>query len=71
MTILSLLPPGLGLISTLLTALAILQAMRNTNTSDLFVIAPGVAEALAPLAVGLLLGAAAAALRARTTPAAA
>jgi len=71
LSILSLLPPGLGLLSTLLTGLAIVQAMRNTNTRDLFVIAPGVAEALAPLGVGLLLGAVAAVLRTRTAPAAA
>ena len=71
LSILSLLPPGAGLLATLLTGLAIVRAMRNTNTSDLFVIAPGLAEALAPLGVGLLLGAVAAALKARVAPAAA
>jgi hypothetical protein len=70
LSILSLAPPGLGLAATLLTALSIVRAMQATNTSDLFVIAPGVAEALAPLGVGLLLGAVAAALKARLAPAA-
>jgi hypothetical protein len=70
LSILSLAPPGLGLAATLLTALSIVRAMQATNTSDLFVIAPSVAEALAPLGVGLLLGAVAAALKARLAPAA-
>ncbi|MBO9559051.1 MAG: hypothetical protein J7515_10750 [Caulobacter sp.] len=62
---LSLLPPGLGLAATLFSALSIARAMQATHTTELIVIAPSLAEALAPLAVGLLLGALAATLRAR------
>ncbi|KQY35582.1 hypothetical protein ASD38_03215 [Caulobacter sp. Root487D2Y] len=71
LSVLTLLPPGLGLLATLLTGLSIVRAMQNTHTSDLFVIAPSLAEALAPLGVGLLLGAVPAALKARLTSAAA
>jgi hypothetical protein len=68
LSVLSLLPPGVGLFATLLTTLSIARAMQATQTSDLFVIAPGLAEALAPLGVGLLLGAVAAALKAPVAP---
>jgi hypothetical protein len=70
LSLLSLLPPGAGLFATLLTTLSIVRAMQATHTRDLFVIAPGLAEALAPLGVGFLLGAVAAALKARAAPAA-
>jgi hypothetical protein len=68
LSVLSLLPLGVGLFATLLTTLSIARAMQATQTSDLFVIAPSLAEALAPLGVGLLLGAVAAALKARVAP---
>lgn len=71
LSILSLLPPGLGLVATLFSILSIVRAMQATRTRELIVIAPGLAEALTPLGVGLLLGAIPAAIRARFSPAAA
>jgi hypothetical protein len=67
---LSLLPPGLGVVSMLLTGLAVFQGIQRTNTSDLFLIAPGLVEPITPLGFGLLLGAIATWLRARFAPAA-
>ncbi len=69
LAILSFLPPGLGLSATLLAALSIARAMQATHTTELVVIAPSLAEALAPLGVGLMLGAAPVALRLRFPPA--
>ena len=68
LSILSLAPPGVGLLATLYTVLVILRVMQDTHTSDLIVIAPSLAEALAPLGVGLLLGAVATTLKARVAP---
>jgi len=68
--ILALLSMGLGLLATLLAGISIGRAMQQTNTSDLMVIAPSLAEALTPLAIGLLLGAFATACQARAAPAA-
>lgn len=65
LALLSLAPPGLGLAATLMTAVSVVTAMQRTRTTELMVVAPSLAEALAPLAIGLLLGAAAAALKAR------
>jgi hypothetical protein len=63
LTILSFAPPGLGLAATLLSCLYVHVAMENTHTTELRVVAPSLAEALAPFAIGLLVGAAAAMLR--------
>jgi hypothetical protein len=65
LALLSLAPPGAGLAATLMTALSIGRVMQQTHTTELMVIAPSLAEALAPLAIGLLLGAAAAVLKAK------
>ena len=66
LTILTFVPPGLGLAAALLAGLSIRIAMTQTHTTELIVIAPGVAEAMTILAVGLLVGAAAAALKVRS-----
>ena len=65
LTILSFVPPGLGLAATLFGGLAIRVAVERTHTTELVVVAPSLAEVMTPLAFGLLVGTAAAALRAR------
>jgi hypothetical protein len=67
-TVLVFLPLGLGLAATLLAGLSVRMAMVETHTTDLMVIAPSLADALTPLAVGLLLAAAAAAARRKSSP---
>lgn len=63
LTVFSLVAPGLGLAASLLAGLSVLIAMQQTHTTNLMVIAPSLAEATTPLALGLLVGALAAALR--------
>ena len=65
-TILTFVPPGLGLAAALLAGLSIRIAMAQTHATELIVIAPSLAEAMTILAIGLLVGAAAAALNARS-----
>ncbi|PTS88166.1 MULTISPECIES: hypothetical protein [unclassified Caulobacter] len=60
LTVFSFLPPGVGLAASLLDGLTILNVMQRTNTTSLMVIAPSLAEAIMPLALGLLIGALAA-----------
>jgi hypothetical protein len=64
LTAFSFVPPGLGLAASLLAGLSVLIAMQQANTTNLTVIAPSLAEAMTPLALGLLVGALAATLRA-------
>lgn len=64
LTILSLVPPAIGLSVSFLTGLTILRVAAQTHTTDLVVIAPSLAEAITPLAFGLLIGAVAATLKA-------
>lgn len=64
LTVLTLAPMGIGLAVCLLTSLATVRAMAETHTTRLIVIAPSLAEALTPLAFGLLIGAVAATIRA-------
>lgn len=63
----SFVPPGLGLAASLLAGLSVMIAMQQTHTTSLMVIAPSLAEALTPLALGLLIGALAATLQALTS----
>ncbi|MDR7118588.1 hypothetical protein [Caulobacter sp. BE254] len=67
LTILSLVPPAIGLVVLLLTGLIILRVAAQTHTTDLIVIAPGLAEAITPFAFGLIIGAVAATLKAAPT----
>ena len=67
-TILSLVPPAIGLAVLLLTGLTILRVSAQTHTTDLVVIAPSLAEAITPFAFGLLIGAVAATLKAAPPP---
>lgn len=60
LTVLSVMAPGLGLASTVLSCLTIRGLMERTGVSDLRIIAPSLAEAIMPLGLGLLVGAAAA-----------
>lgn len=54
LTIMGLLAAGFGLMATLLAASNIMRAVAETGTRDLKVLGPSLAEALMPLAVGLL-----------------
>lgn len=63
--VLGLLAPGLGLAASLMAGLTIRIVMVQTHTTELMVIAPSLAEALAPFSIGLLLGAVALALKAK------
>jgi len=67
LTVFSLLPPALGLATSLLAGLSVVIAVQQTHTTSLMVVAPSLAEAMTPLALGLLVGALAATLRAATS----
>jgi len=56
LTILSLAPAAAGLLSAAFGLLIVRQAAAESNTTNLMVVAPGIAEALAPFGLGLLAG---------------
>ena len=48
--------PGLGILGTAHSGAAVLIAMEHTHLTRLMVTAPSIAEALAPVALGLMVG---------------